>query len=195
MRHQGLESSQDRIRRKDPGRHFQPRRAGQLARVEKRGDDLERRPPRPQARGSRLGPALEALDAVDQEGGPPLAASVIVPVRGSITAESPPSSLRSGTLGGRPPYGFQRNADKLIEPDVEALPTVDRIYALSAAGRPIAGWQSRLAITRLEPPVWGAPSATQKHPGRPHDDDNDEAGGEHGTRGDHSVLLRSRTRI
>ncbi len=37
--------------------------------------------------------------------------------------------------GGRPPYGFRRNADKLLELDPERLPTVRRVFELAAAGR------------------------------------------------------------
>ena len=36
--------------------------------------------------------------------------------------------------GGRPPFGFRRGPDKLIEPDPATLPTVKRVFALSAAG-------------------------------------------------------------
>ncbi len=36
--------------------------------------------------------------------------------------------------GGRPPYGFRRNTDKLLEPDPERLPIVRRIFELAAAG-------------------------------------------------------------
>jgi DNA invertase Pin-like site-specific DNA recombinase len=36
--------------------------------------------------------------------------------------------------GGHPPYGFRRDAAKLIEPDPERLATVRRVFALSAAG-------------------------------------------------------------
>ena len=36
--------------------------------------------------------------------------------------------------GGRPPYGFRRNADKLMEPDPDKLSTVRRVFELSAAG-------------------------------------------------------------
>ncbi len=38
--------------------------------------------------------------------------------------------------GGRPPYGFRRNAAKLLEPDPERLPTVRRVFELAAAGLP-----------------------------------------------------------
>ena len=38
--------------------------------------------------------------------------------------------------GGRPPYGFRRNAGKLLEPDPERAPMVRRIYDLAAAGLP-----------------------------------------------------------
>lgn len=37
--------------------------------------------------------------------------------------------------GGHAPFGFRRNEAKLIEPDPSAVPKVQRIYALSAAGR------------------------------------------------------------
>lgn len=36
--------------------------------------------------------------------------------------------------GGHPPYGFRRNAAKLLEPDPERLPVVRRVFELSAAG-------------------------------------------------------------
>ena len=38
--------------------------------------------------------------------------------------------------GGRPPFGFRRNAAKLLEPDPERLPTVTRVFELAAAGLP-----------------------------------------------------------
>ena len=38
--------------------------------------------------------------------------------------------------GGRPPFGFRRNAAKLLEPDPERLPIVRRVFELSAAGLP-----------------------------------------------------------
>ena len=38
--------------------------------------------------------------------------------------------------GGHPPYGFRRNADKLLEPDPERLPVVRRAFELAAAGLP-----------------------------------------------------------
>jgi DNA invertase Pin-like site-specific DNA recombinase len=36
--------------------------------------------------------------------------------------------------GGHPPYGFRRDAAKLVEPDPDKLPTVARVFALAAAG-------------------------------------------------------------
>lgn len=36
--------------------------------------------------------------------------------------------------GGHPPYGFRRNADKVLEPDPDQLETVRRAFELSAAG-------------------------------------------------------------
>jgi DNA invertase Pin-like site-specific DNA recombinase len=36
--------------------------------------------------------------------------------------------------GGRPPFGFRRSSDKLMEPDPSKLPVVARIFLLSAAG-------------------------------------------------------------
>jgi hypothetical protein len=36
--------------------------------------------------------------------------------------------------GGHPPYGFRRNADKLLEPDPDRLTAVRRTFELSAAG-------------------------------------------------------------
>ncbi len=36
--------------------------------------------------------------------------------------------------GGRPPFGFRRNEAKLLEPEPAQVPTVRRIYELSAAG-------------------------------------------------------------
>lgn len=36
--------------------------------------------------------------------------------------------------GGHPPFGFRRNAAKLLEPDPAAVPIVVRMYELSAAG-------------------------------------------------------------
>ena len=38
--------------------------------------------------------------------------------------------------GGRPPFGFRRNAAKLIEPDPGRLATVARVFELAAAGLP-----------------------------------------------------------
>jgi DNA invertase Pin-like site-specific DNA recombinase len=38
--------------------------------------------------------------------------------------------------GGHPPFGFRRNEDKLIEPDPDKVPTVRRLFELSAAGYP-----------------------------------------------------------
>ena len=38
--------------------------------------------------------------------------------------------------GGRPPFGFRRNAAKLLEPDPERLATVRRVFELAAAGLP-----------------------------------------------------------
>jgi DNA invertase Pin-like site-specific DNA recombinase len=38
--------------------------------------------------------------------------------------------------GGRPPFGFRRNPDKLIEPDPDRVPIVRRLFELSAAGYP-----------------------------------------------------------
>ncbi len=38
--------------------------------------------------------------------------------------------------GGHPPFGFRRNAAKLLEPDPERVPTVLRIYELASAGLP-----------------------------------------------------------
>jgi hypothetical protein len=38
--------------------------------------------------------------------------------------------------GGRPPFGFRRNAGKLLEPDPGCLPTVARVFELAAAGLP-----------------------------------------------------------
>jgi len=38
--------------------------------------------------------------------------------------------------GGRPPFGFRRNATKLLESDPERLPIVARVFELAAAGLP-----------------------------------------------------------
>jgi hypothetical protein len=38
--------------------------------------------------------------------------------------------------GGHPPFGFRRNDGKLIEPDPDKVPTVRRLFELSAAGYP-----------------------------------------------------------
>ena len=38
--------------------------------------------------------------------------------------------------GGQPPFGFRRNAAKLLEPDPERLPTVQRLFELAAADLP-----------------------------------------------------------
>lgn len=38
--------------------------------------------------------------------------------------------------GGHPPFGFRRNAAKLLEPDPDRLPTVRRVFELAAAGLP-----------------------------------------------------------
>ena len=38
--------------------------------------------------------------------------------------------------GGRPPFGFRRNAGKLLEPDPERGATVTRVFELAAAGLP-----------------------------------------------------------
>jgi DNA invertase Pin-like site-specific DNA recombinase len=38
--------------------------------------------------------------------------------------------------GGHPPFGFRRNAAKLLEPDPEQAPVVGRVYELAAAGDP-----------------------------------------------------------
>lgn len=37
--------------------------------------------------------------------------------------------------GGHPPYGFRRNADRLVEPDPARLPTVLRAFSEAATGR------------------------------------------------------------
>ena len=36
--------------------------------------------------------------------------------------------------GGHPPFGFRRNAAKLLEPDPDRLPTVHRVFELAAGG-------------------------------------------------------------
>ncbi len=38
--------------------------------------------------------------------------------------------------GGHAPFGFRRNAEKLLEPDPERVPVIRRIFELSAAGLP-----------------------------------------------------------
>ena len=43
---------------------------------------------------------------------------------------------RANDPGGHPPFGFRRNAAKVIEPDPDLVPVVQRIVALSASGRP-----------------------------------------------------------
>ncbi len=42
--------------------------------------------------------------------------------------------LRQHDPGGHPPYGFRRDDAKLVEPDPDRIPTVRRVFALSAAG-------------------------------------------------------------
>lgn len=59
---------------------------------------------------------------------------------------------RHADPGGHPPFGFRRNAAKLIEPDPETLPVVQRIVELAAEG-----WPDRAVAA--EPPSGSTPYA------------------------------------
>ena len=52
---------------------------------------------------------------------------------------------RDNDPGGHPPFGFRRNEAKLVEPDAETLPIVQRIVDLSADG-----WPDRAVAAELE---------------------------------------------
>jgi hypothetical protein len=51
--------------------------------------------------------------------------------------------------GGHPPFGFRRNAGKLLEPDPELLAVVHRVFELSAAG-----FADRAAAREVELPLF-----------------------------------------
>jgi len=48
--------------------------------------------------------------------------------------------------GGHPPFGFRRNAAKLLQPDPTTVPVVIRMYELAAAGLPDAAVSEQTGI-------------------------------------------------